>query len=607
MLAWKPCGARCSWRPACSYRHLLRLALLQYPQTSNPNVPAGGGSFGAVTVTAAGTNCQWTAASNVPWMQVTFGKSGNGSGSFGYGVDPNRGAARTGSITVAGLPFSVTQSGCTFALTPSSASYPFGGGNGSFTVQPTPSSCTWTGITASDWITLTSASGGPGSGTLRYSVTANPTPFARSGNIALGNQTFSVTEDRAPCVTTLTPGAATASVDGTSGTFRIAVAPNGCTWSAASGSSFVMITSGASGMNSGPVGYTVAANTGGQRSAAIRVNDQTFNITQDPCTYTAVADRSAFGVAGGPGAVAIATSSACPWTAASSADFVTLGATSGTGSARVGFAVAANPGPARSGNMTVAGQTITLEQESAPPPQLDSVKNGASYTDGPVSPGEVVTLFGSRLGPDDMVNMQTTDDGTSVTTLLAGTRVLFDGVPAPIVFAMGTQVSAVTPYGLDGKTSTQVQVEYQGLLSNALTLDVVAATPGVYSLDSSGSGQALVLNDDFSFNGKDKPATLGSVIQIYATGGGQTTPPGIDGKLIDTPQPQLNLPAAVRIGGVDAAVQSAGGAQGMIAGRVQVSVTIPDGVQPGDAVPVLVQFGDAWSQDAVTIAVAAAQ
>ena len=258
------------------------------------------------------------------------------------------------------------------------------------------------------------------------------------------------------------------------------------------------------------------------------------------------------------------------------------------------------------GTLTVAGRTVTVSQESAPPPQLESVKNAASYAAGPISPGEIVTLFGDRLGPDEMVNMQATEDGTGVTTLLAGTRVLFDGVPAPMLFTLRSQVSAVAPYTLDGKTTTQVQVEYQGLLSNAIALDIVAATPGVYSFDSSGSGQALVLNEDFSFNGKDNPARIGSAVLIYATGGGQTTPPGLDGKLVDTPQPQLNLPAVVRIGGVDATVQFAGGVPGMVAGRLQLSAVIPDGVPIGDAVSVQVLSGDVSSQDGITIAVAPA-
>src|SRR6516162_1872448 len=73
--------------------------------SSNSNVPPAGGSFGPVSVTAVGTNCRWTASSNVSWMHVTYGQSGNGNGSFGYGVDPSDGTPRQGTITAAGLAF----------------------------------------------------------------------------------------------------------------------------------------------------------------------------------------------------------------------------------------------------------------------------------------------------------------------------------------------------------------------------------------------------------------------------------------------------------------------------------------------------------------------
>jgi uncharacterized protein (TIGR03437 family) len=574
----------------------------------NPSVPAGGGSFGPVSVTAVGTRCQWTAASDVPWMQVTFGKSGSGDGTFGYAVDPNSGPPRSGTITAAGLTFSVTQAGCTFAFTPSSASYAFGGGNGSFMVQPTPSSCTWAGTTTSDWISISSGAGGPGNGTLSYGVAPNPTPFVRMGNINVGAQTFSIREDAAPCVTSLAPGTANVAAGGGSGSFRVTVTPNGCTWTATA-SGFVTVTSGASGTNTGTVGYTVAANTGSQRSGAIRVNDQSFNITQDAaaCSYTAIPDQSNFGPQGGTSAIAIGTAAVCSWTAASNGSFITIGTTSGTGPMRIGFTVAVNNGAKRSGTLTVAGQTVTISQDAGPPPttpQLDSVKNSAGNGAGPISPGEVVTLSGGLLGPGQVVFLQTTADGQGVTTLLAGTRVLFDGVAAPMIYTSAAQVSAVTPYGLDGKGSTQVQVEYQGVVSNSLTMSVASSAPAIYTFDGSGSGQGYVINQDFTANGPGNAATSGSQVWILITGGGQTTPPGVDGQFTGTTPPQASLPVAVRIGGLDAAVQSAAGWPGLVAGLMLVNAAVPDSAPAGDAVSVVVQVGDASSQDGVIMAVA---
>jgi uncharacterized protein (TIGR03437 family) len=583
-------------------------------RSSDSNVPAGGAALSSVSVIATGDNCAWTAVSNVPWMRVTFGQSGKGNGSFGPAVDPNSGPSRTGTITAAGLTYTVTQNGCSFAFSPSSASYPFGGGSGSFTVTPTPSSCTWTGTTTSDWITMSTASGGPGTGVITYAAAANPTPSVRIGNITVGGQSFPITEAAAPCVTTLAPGTANVAAGGASGSFRVTVTPNGCTWTASSANAFVTVTSGASGTNSGTVGYSVAANAGSQRSGAIRVNDQSFNLTQDgaACAYTAIPDQNNFGPQGGSSAVAIATSAGCAWTAASNAGFITItGAASGSGPTRVGFSVTSNAGAARSGAMTVAGQTVTISQEAgAPPPpgpQVTAVNNSASNQPGPVSPGEAVTLVGSLLGPSDPVTMQTTADGSSVTTSLGATRVLFDGVAAPMIYASAGQAIAVAPYGLDGKTSTQAQVEVQGTLSNTVTLNVAPSAPAVYSADGTGAGPGAVLNQDYSVNAPGSAAAIGTVIQIFATGGGRTTPAISDGKLVTTPLPQLNLPVAVRIGGIDAIVQYAGGAPGLVAGLMQVNAVVPDAVQPGDAVPLVVQVGAMSSPDGITIAVGPAQ
>src|SRR4029079_6339431 len=129
--------------------------------------------------------------------------------------------------------------------------------------------------------------------------------------------------------------------------------------------------------------YSVPANPGSKRSAVISVNDQSFNLSQEaaPCTYTAVADQTRFAAQGGSSAVAISTAAECPWTAATTASFLTItGPAGGSGPARVGFTVAANSGDGRSGTMTIAGQAITVSQDASPPPppapKLESVKNG---------------------------------------------------------------------------------------------------------------------------------------------------------------------------------------------------------------------------------------
>ena len=88
---------------------------------------------------------------------------------------------------------------------------------------------------------------------------------------------------------------------------------------------------------------------------------------------------------------------------------------------------------------------------------------------------------------------------------------------------------------------------------------------------------------------------------IFGTGEGQTDPPGIDGALTaDVPRSPL-LPVSVTIGGKQAQVQYAGPLAG-VAGMLQVNVVVPDGVDPGPAVPVVLTVGEASSQNAVTLA-----
>src|ERR1035438_9058955 len=73
--------------------------------------------------------------------------------------------------------------------------------------------------------------------------------------------------------------------------------------------------------------------------------------------------------------------------------------------------------------------------------------------------GEIVALCGDNIGPASIVKLQV-NNGT-VTNSLVGTQVMFDGVAAPMIYTLKTQLSAVVPYAVAGKTSTQVQVKYQ--------------------------------------------------------------------------------------------------------------------------------------------------
>ena len=88
-------------------------------------------------------------------------------------------------------------------------------------------------------------------------------------------------------------------------------------------------------------------------------------------------------------------------------------------------------------------------------------------------PGKIVVLYGSRLGPATLAGASIGGDGR-VATNTGGTQVLFDGVPAPILYTSSGQVAAVVPYAVDGKPGTQVQVRNGSLASDAVAMPVSA-------------------------------------------------------------------------------------------------------------------------------------
>jgi uncharacterized protein (TIGR03437 family) len=172
-----------------------------------------------------------------------------------------------------------------------------------------------------------------------------------------------------------------------------------------------------------------------------------------------------------------------------------------------------------------------------------------------------------------------------------------------MIYTWATQVAAIVPYGITG-TTAQVAVTYQGQATAAFSVAVAASASGVFSLDSTGAGQAAAINQDgLTLNTPAKPAKIGDIISLYATGEGQTSPSGVDGRPAAIPLPQPILPVTVIIGGQTVTPQYAGGAPGLVAGLMQINVQIPSGIQTGNPVPVVVQVGSVSSQPGVTIAV----
>lgn len=232
------------------------------------------------------------------------------------------------------------------------------------------------------------------------------------------------------------------------------------------------------------------------------------------------------------------------------------------------------------------------------------IVNAASFAGGAVAAGEIVTVFASGIGPDRLVTAELDAQGL-FTNKLAATSVLFDGVPSPMIYAARGQVSAIVPYAVATRTTSQVTVDYGGLRPAAVSVPVVPAAPGIFTL-ASGRGQAAALNGNECCNSAQRPARPGDVVVLFATGEGQTSPPGVDGRISNFPTlPEYPRPIGavqLTIGGVEAQITYAGAAPGLVACVLQINAVVPAGVAEGNAAIVL-RIGGRESQTGVTLAI----
>jgi uncharacterized protein (TIGR03437 family) len=229
------------------------------------------------------------------------------------------------------------------------------------------------------------------------------------------------------------------------------------------------------------------------------------------------------------------------------------------------------------------------------------VLNSASYVGGSVAPGELIVIFGTGLGPATLGLGLLTPLG-SFDSYTSETTVLFDGVPAPVIYSFATQTSVAVPYAVTGRASTQIVVQYQGRASPPVTMPVAATVPGLFSANASGTGNGVILNENLSVNSPSNPAVKGSVIVLYGTGEGQTNPRSVDGRIAVGVYPAPALPMKATISGTQTEVLYAGSAPGITAGVFQMNLRLPANVASG-AVPVVVTVGSAATQTGLTVSV----
>ncbi len=236
------------------------------------------------------------------------------------------------------------------------------------------------------------------------------------------------------------------------------------------------------------------------------------------------------------------------------------------------------------------------------PTNVTAVVSAANYTGGSVTAGQVVSLFGTGLGPRTPKGAQVDATGR-VSNDLADTEVLFNGISAPLLASSNGQVNAIVPQGIAADRSTSIVLTFKNNVAQPITLPVTPAAPALFTLDGSGKGQGAVLNQDSSVNAASKPAPRGSIITLFGTGFGATSTPVPDGTILGAELPKPTAPVSVTIGGAAAKVLYAGGAPGMVSGVVQINAEVPAEIRPGDKVTVVVTVGSSSSPATVTVSV----
>ena len=229
------------------------------------------------------------------------------------------------------------------------------------------------------------------------------------------------------------------------------------------------------------------------------------------------------------------------------------------------------------------------------------VIGAATGNDDSIAPGQMVSIYGDNIGPATPAGLQVA--GGRVTTSLGGVEVLFDGQAAPLTYVSANQINAIAPYAVRNRTATTVQIRLNGQTSASLSVPVIDSMPGIFTVDSTGRGQAAALNDNGTPNSLSNPARRGSILVLYATGEGVASPAVADGQVNSSVFPKPVAAVSVRIGGQPAVVHYAGAAPGFVAGVMQINVQIPAGVKFGPNVPVSVVIGNQASPSGVTVAV----
>jgi uncharacterized protein (TIGR03437 family) len=243
-----------------------------------------------------------------------------------------------------------------------------------------------------------------------------------------------------------------------------------------------------------------------------------------------------------------------------------------------------------------------LDEDDGASPNVRVVTNGAAPNAaiGQLSAGEIVSIFGTSLGPEIPVK-GLSPLLTGFATQVAGVQVLVGGVAAPLLYVSRNQINAVVPFGSSGSERVKLVVVNNGAPSNPARLGIAPATPGVFTTQNEYQGYpvAAALNQDGTVNSETNPATPGSIVSIFATGLGTLSPQPQDGILVTaSPLPTLNQQVLLGSGDQFLDILYAGPAPSEVAGAMQVNFRLPATIT--GAFPIIM-FVQNWLSEYFTV------
>ncbi|HYV32964.1 MAG TPA: BACON domain-containing carbohydrate-binding protein, partial [Candidatus Binatia bacterium] len=204
---------------------------------------------------------------------------------------------------------------CTYSISPTSRTHGYGAATNSVSVTASSGLCAWTVANTNAWITVISATSGTGSGTVLYTVAANPSPIGRTGLVVIAQKNFTVRQQGTVCAYSISPTNRTHGY-GAATNFVSVTAPSGCPWVALNTNDWITITSPTSGMGDGVVNYVVAANpSASERTGVVLLAGQPFTLTQraTPCLISISPASRTHGYGASTGMVSVTTAVGCPW------------------------------------------------------------------------------------------------------------------------------------------------------------------------------------------------------------------------------------------------------------------------------------------------------